>query len=674
MQEASPTNVLGDFNNREFSAEGVTTLFYRDGNTYKVRTDGPDGKLADYTLRYTFGIAPLQQYLVEFPQGRLQVLGLAWDSRSKAVGGQRWFKLYKGQNVDHKHRLHWTQASQNWNLMCAECHSTNLRKAYKAGQKRYLTQWSELDVSCEACHGPASNHLLWSDAKQRQNYDFTNTLGLSHLFNERQGVHWRLNKARQPRRSEPRVTDQEIAVCAACHARRTQLVEQVHPGRPFSDQYLPATLDEGLYHADGQVDDEVFVYGSFLQSRMYQEGVTCSDCHNPHSLSLKAEGNGLCLQCHGTDYNSPKHHFHGQDTAGSQCINCHMPATTFMQVDLRRDHSFRIPRPDLSQQLLTPNACNSCHSDRNPTWAAAALRRWYGNRVKQQHYGEVIFAARRGEGSTDSIAALLSDQNYPAIARATAAKLLSGQHSDNALRSLGGALKDRNALVRQSAVSALQSLPLSYRWLMLNPLLADPRRAVRISAGEALADVPLAQVPPSQRPLLEKAFREFEETQNYNADTPSAQIKLGNYFLAKGLDQAAENAYREALALNPDWTAAYLNLADLYRLRKDESAALAALKQGLKKQPGHADLHFSMGLAYVRQQRHQDALKHFYKAARARPQNSHYQYVYALTLDKLGQRAQAIRWLEASPSSLPITQLLSSWRDKQQGSGAARPP
>src|SRR5205823_4298903 len=165
MQVADAKSVLGNFRDAKFVYAGTTSLFSTRDGRYYVRTDGPDGKLAEFEIKYTFGVAPLQQYLIELPGGKLQALGIAWDSRPKANGGQRWFHLYPDQNLRAGDPLHWTGINQNWNFMCAECHSTRLRKNFDAATGRFTTTWAEIDVACEACHGPGAEHAARAKAK-----------------------------------------------------------------------------------------------------------------------------------------------------------------------------------------------------------------------------------------------------------------------------------------------------------------------------------------------------------------------------------------------------------------------------------------------------------------------------------------------------------------------------
>ncbi len=361
MQHADERTVLGDFNDASFDFQGVQSRFFRRDGRYFIRTDGPDGQLADFEVKYTFGVAPLQQYLVELPGGRLQAVAVTWDARPREQGGQRWFRQYPDEKIDHADELHWTRRAQNWNFMCADCHSTRVSKGYDVADDSFKTTYAEISVGCEACHGPGSAHVQWAADKGSEAGK-----GLTVQFDERRGVAWLRDEAGRPVRSKPRQTEREIEVCAQCHARRAQIAEGYQPGRPFLDHYLPALLTPTLYHADGQQQDEVFIWGSWMQSRMHAAGVTCSDCHDPHTQQLRAPGNAVCAQCHEpSKYDAAAHHRHEQGSDGAQCANCHMPQGTYMVVDRRRDHSMRVPRPDESVALGVPNACSSCHTDRD---------------------------------------------------------------------------------------------------------------------------------------------------------------------------------------------------------------------------------------------------------------------------------------------------------------------
>jgi Flp pilus assembly protein TadD len=655
MQHADAKTVLGDFNKASFTYNGIVSEFSRRGEAFFVRTDGPDGKLADFEIKYTFGLDPIQQYLIEFPDGRLQALSIAWDSRPEPQGGQRWFHLYAGENVDAKDELHWTRRSQNWNFMCSDCHSTDVRKNYDEATDTFKTSWKEISVGCEACHGPGSAHV--QAAKAGGSHDPGK---LTAHFIERNGVSWIMDAVTgNARRSVPRATDTEIQVCAQCHARRGQIADGYRPGDDFHDYYRASALTPGLYHADGQQRDEVFIWGSFVQSKMNQAGVTCSDCHDPHTQKLHAEGNAVCAGCHmPAKYDSESHHRHPQGSTGAQCANCHMPETTYMQIDPRRDHSLRVPRPDLSIGTEIPNACSNCHREDDAKWAADAIKAW-GKQPKGHQQFAAAFASAAG-GKADAnvrLANIAAGLEHPGIARAGALELLAGYPAPMSAFAAEKALSDADPLVRRAAVTALQALPPERRLPLLAPLLNDPVRSVRMEAASALADaMPGAGM--EQQQAFAKAAREFEASQTYNADTPEARTALGTFYARQGRLPEGEARLQAALKLEPRYVPAYVNLADLYRVMNREADSERILRAGLAQVPQSAELHHALGLALVRLKRTPEAVDELRRAAQQAPENPRYAYVLAVALNSTGQAPAALkelrRGLGRNPGNLDL--------------------
>jgi tetratricopeptide (TPR) repeat protein len=652
MQQASDATVLGDFNNATFTVYGVTSRFFRRDGKFFVNTDGRDGRMADFEVSYTFGVFPLQQYLVAFPDGRIQALPIAWDARPKDQGGQRWFHLYPDEPIRHDDVLHWTGLNQNWNFMCAECHSTDLHKNYDAARDRYRTTWSDIDVSCEACHGPGSAHVAWA-AHRNQWWRWQSAppnKGLSVAFNERTGVTWIPDAALgTARRSSLQPLRPELETCGRCHSRRAELAEDWLPGRSLSDTHLVSLLERGLYHADGQIDAEVYEYGSFRQSKMFAKGVTCSDCHDPHSLQPRASGDGLCLQCHAAaKYATAKHSFHQAVTPLLRCISCHMPTRTYMQVHVRHDHSFRVPRPDLSVTLGTPNACNDCHKDKSPQWAAAAVERWYGpTREGFQTFGEAFHSARQElPEARDLLARVVADPVTPGIARATAYADMAPYLTPELVAELRRGLADSDPLIRLGALRGLEGVSPDRRWALAGPLLSDPVRAVRIAATSFLAGTPTDRLSPEDRQRFERATQEYIQVQRFNADRPEARVTLGAFFAQRGETAEAEAEFQAAIKLAPRFIQAYVNLADLYRVLGHDSEAETVLRQALAIAPDDAAAHHALGLALARQHRMPEALAMLAKAAALDPQQSRYAYVYAIALNTTGARDKALRVLE----------------------------
>ncbi|MEJ2534253.1 MAG: tetratricopeptide repeat protein [Gammaproteobacteria bacterium] len=656
MDHATADTVLGDFDGAEVTASGVTSRFFvRDGR-YFVNTDGPDGALRDFEITHTFGVAPLQQYLVPFPGGRLQALPLAWDTRPAEAGGQRWFHVYPGETITHDDELHWTGLQQNWNYMCADCHSTNLVKGYDPASATFDTTWSEIDVACEACHGPGAEHVAWAGLDEAQR-GADSTYGLDVLLRDRGGVAWVMDQdSGIAQRSEPRATDTEIQVCATCHSRRGTLAPGAATEASFLDHHMPALLTADLYHDDGQIDDEVYVWGSFLQSRMHAAGVTCSDCHDPHSQQLRAPGDAVCAQCHlATKYAVTDHHGHPPGSTGASCLACHMPEKTYMVVDPRRDHSLRSPRPDLALEFGTPDACSDCHADQTLEWSAEAFARMFPHAGDPfQDWTRAFRQARDGLPQAEvSLLRVLNDRETPDIARATAVLELQPYLSPLSGQAVEAALRDPSPLVRIAALRVLDAVPPANRLALAGHLLRDPLLAVRSEAGRMLATTPPAQLDPDTRQALQSALRDYYGTQQFNADRPESRLNLGNLQAQSGNAVEAEKYYRQALALDDGFTPAYLNLADLYRAQGMEDEARTVLRRGLERLPNAAALHFSLGLSLVRSQETDAALAALRRAVELDPGSARYAYVYGVGLNSTGRTAEAVEALQRGHRAHP---------------------
>jgi tetratricopeptide (TPR) repeat protein len=429
------------------------------------------------------------------------------------------------------------------------------------------------------------------------------------------------------------------------------------------DHFLPATLREGLYHADGQQQDEVFIWGSFLQSKMHAAGVGCADCHDPHTQKMRLPGNATCAQCHApARYDVVEHHRHEPGEGGAQCVDCHMPATTYMVNDPRRDHGFKVPRPDLTASTGAPNACSSCHADRGAEWAASALDGWHGKDWRARpSIAPTLHAARRAQpGAARGLQALLGDPAQPAIVRATALELAARYPNPAADAALRIALGDSDDLVRHVAVSRHEAAPPEARAALLVPRLRDRARAVRIEAARLL--LPVADtLAGDDRAAFDAALIEHEAALRQDLSRPESQLNLGNLLLQRGESQAAESAFRRSLALDPRFVPAAVNLADLLRGRGDEIGAERVLRDSLRalgSVAAAAPLRESLGLALVRQGRKPEALAEFQAAVRAAPDLPRYAYLHALALDDAGRRPDAIKTLTAGAERAPDRDLL----------------
>ncbi|MFG0287993.1 MAG: multiheme c-type cytochrome [Rhodopirellula sp. JB044] len=611
MDLATDETVLGDFNDVTFVNDGIQSRLYRDGKKFMVYTEGPTGEMEDFEVKYVFGVDPLQQYMVEFERpedaaedevGRVQVLRISWDTNRK-----EWFYLRPpdvGEKLQPDDPLHWTGIAQRWQTMCAECHSTDLKRNYDVATQRYHTTFSEIDVSCEACHGPASLHIELANRNS--------------LFWDRHRGYALVNLKTED-------TTPQIETCAPCHSRRGVLDGKMTPGAAYCDHYNLELLRGDTYHDDGQIKDEVYVYGSFLQSKMYHQGIRCTDCHDPHSLELKHPGNETCTSCHqhaAGKYDVPSHHHHPVGSEGAMCVNCHMPHTTYMAVDPRRDHSFRIPRPDLSVELKTPNACSGCHVEdlrdtlpaeisddlklyqdwllaasqgyekvsevieRTDQWCDEACDKWYGEeRLKPPHYAEAIAALRRGDRSgVRKTLKLIAGSNTdpkqaltPVIARATALDELVMQGRVEAVDAAEQLIDENerdpdsmHPILLASAARAIGMLggggamdPGQVQ-KQLYPLLSHSSRLVRSEAARGIVNGNAYQrLSGAKRKELDQVLSDVKDEFMYASDRAGAHMGWAMLSEQRGQWAEAIRSYSNAMRVEPGTTGPRTNLAAL---------------------------------------------------------------------------------------------------------------
>jgi len=631
------------FDGSQFTSKlGGTTQFTLQAGAPRVSTPILGGKTANYPISYTSGVWPLEQYVVATERGKLQSLGVVWDSRSREEGGAKWFHVYGASGIAPTDPLFFTSSAQNWNHICADCHSTWVERRYDLKADSFDTKWAELSVGCEACHGPGAEHVR--SAKVGKAAPFAAQLTPSEP--------WLPSATGSP---TPRTQEgTEVEVCAPCHSRRTPVKENFLASDPFLDSFEPDLLRPGRYHADGQVEGEVYEWGSFLQSRMYRSGVKCSDCHDPHSAKLYAPGNSLCVRCHEPKRFDVPTHSHHEGAKAPRCIDCHMPPATFMQIDERRDHSIRIPRPDHSVEFGTPNACNGCHEKESATWARDAVAGWFPTSGKRPHFVQALGRERRGElDAPHALRDVIDDAAVPAIARASALERLGTYASEKTLQTLRTALASPDSLVVFGAVRGAAQLPPAQRMALLTPVLEHRTRVVRIAVGKALAGAPLAQLPADARTALERAFTEVERSFDVSASRAETHVERSAFELARGKLGDAEASLQTALRLQPCLTEAYLNLADVSRQRADEAAAERALRSALGCNPQSAAAHHALGLWQVRAHQTAAALASLKKAVQLVPTDPRFSYVLAVATASNGDRNEAIRILEAILKTRP---------------------
>jgi len=665
MDVANETTVLGDFNDAEIDHHGIVSRFYKKDQKFFVHTTGPDGPMEDFEITHTFGVYPLQQYLVPFPGGRLQCLTIAWD-----VDKKKWYHLYPDQDTPADDWLHWTNQAQNWNGMCAECHSTHLIKGYDQETDTYHTTFSEIDVSCEACHGPASQHVQWAEMPEMARPD-TQNFG---LVVKSSGLDSR----------------QLVELCARCHARRSFLGDYQHPQTDVLDFMLPQLLSEGLYFPDGQILEEVYVYASFLQSKMYNNNVRCSDCHDVHSLKRVKDGNDLCLQCHRADvYDTKDHHFHKQKGekgdpvrlsdgtifevgSGAQCEQCHMPGRYYMGIDYRPDHSIRVPRPDLSITDKTPNACTRCHADKTIQWSVDYMTKWYGQ-TRKPHYGSTMAAARERKPDTvDILVKTADDILLPVIVRATAVSMLISYPEEKSLHALERALADDESLIRHAAIRTLNQFALdeNQRRRFAVPLLYDSVKAVRMEAAMCLSMLPKGKLKDNEQKLFENALLEYKAAMAYSGDFPQSRFNQGLLYANLGDLDTAEKFYKRSIAGDELFYPAKVNLAMLYNQEGKNDKAEELLKQAVEIRPDMPDLAYSLGLLLAENNKQTEALQYLKIAADGMPDRARVNYNLGLLLQNQNRLSEAeiylLRALELEPDNMDFLYALAIYYINRQ--------
>lgn len=579
--EPSAENIVADFDGTEFAHDGTLTRFRVEGDDYHITVTEKDGVTTDYTVHSVAGIEPLQQYLLETEEGRIQSFDVVWDTVEN-----RWFHLYPGQDLPPDDALHWTGPYKNWNARCAECHATGFEKNYDPSTRRYASTQAEIGVGCEACHGPGSAHVDWATGRAPEDPG----AGLSAYrltIDYGQGTETLLHQ------------------CASCHSRReAHFAGNPLPGSDYHDAYNLALLRPGTYHANGQILDEVYVFGSFLQSKMYAQGVSCIDCHDAHTAELKIEGNGICTQCHGPGgnpnfptlrkalYDDPSHHFHAPGSAGAQCKSCHMIERVYMGVDGRRDHSFRIPRPDLSLETGSPNACNDCHAEQSSAWAATALEEWFPDSPNRgPHFGQVLAAGRSDAArARGDLTLLAQDTSQPGIVRATALWLLEQAADPSLATELAPLLGDEDPLVRAAATGVQLNVAPALRADRLGPLLDDPQRLVRVEAAKSMFSLPSNAMPEATAQDLQLALRDWQSGLINRVDFPETHIVLAGTALTLRNFRGAERAFREVVRLDPQREDAWVMLVRIADATRGPDAAAAVAQEALQVLPGSDQL------------------------------------------------------------------------------------
>jgi predicted CXXCH cytochrome family protein len=641
MAVADAKTVRANFDGARFEHDGILTTFFKRGHQFFVRTEGPDGNEGEFQVKYTFAYEPLQQYLVDIGGGRLQALDLAWDTNRR-----EWFWLGTGRPAKPGTTYHWTGPFYRWNRTCIDCHSTDPQANFRPETGEYKSTYVATSIGCQSCHGGGAKHVELAEAGASQSVA---GFGLAP-------------------------PDQNV--CRGCHSRRTKLLSGYGPGKAFLDHFSPDLLRSDLYFPDGQILDEVFEYGSFQQSKMARAGVVCLDCHRQHEATLKAEGNAVCTQCHteakperfanfdpSGSFDTPAHTRHREGSVGALCVNCHMPEHTYMKVDPRRDHSFVIPRPDLSIAYSTPNACTTCHAGQTNEWAAETMDKWYGPRWRERPTIAHAFAgaARNDPAAIGALRSLVTGREQSAIVKGSAIVEMTRLGGEAIIADVTAAAANPDPLVRLGAAQAAGNLPPDRRLGAIGKLLSDETRAVRLAAVTALGNAPTADLLGDQRRSFDIALEDLRAYVQANADMAEAQNAYGLFLMGQRQADNAAVALRRAISLDRSLAGAHANLAELYRATGQNEKSESTYAEAIKISPEDPLLRYGHALSLVRAKNMTGAIDELEASVRLSPANAQYRTTLAIALDSVGRTDEAFDMLSEALANGPAnTDLLGA--------------
>ncbi len=617
------------------------------------------------------GHKPIWQPLIPSSDGRWQPHEIAYDPKRKD-----WFNVFGTENRQPGEWGHWTGRGMNWNSMCAQCHMTGYAPNHSAATDTYHSTWIEQGIGCVQCHGE-------QPAAHSQNP--YNPAAVNNPFHGDRSL--------------------MMQTCVPCHARNEALTATFKPGDNYYDHYrIVLPTNPTTYYPDGQQRDEDFNWTSVLLSRMGHAGVTCLDCHDPHTTKtiLPVENNALCLQCHAAPgrvmaggaravpIDPVAHSHHADGSAGNSCVSCHMPTTPYMQRSPRHDHGWLKPDPLLTKELGIPNACSRCHADKPTDWLIEKSNAWYGAKLdsRQRARARAIAAAQAGQPSAPaSLLALLAQEDIPAW-RATYLDLLSPHAADPSVRTAAlASLTATSPLERAAAVRALGTLPDARP--ALRPLLQDPVRLVRLDAAQALTD---------ELPDNSEARHELDAYYRLTVDQPAGLTRIGLDYANRGQTTKAIQTLEKAAPWDATSGAIRNYIAQIYLAASKPAEAAASFAKAAEIEPTNANALFNAGLAYaeaglttdaenalrgavkrdlnldrawynlgllLNSQGHaQDALEALARAEQANPRSPDYPYAAATIQLRAGRmeatREAVKRALAITPNYAPALQLLQS--------------
>ena len=559
---------------------------------------GKSGDEHRYAIEQALGGKNVYYFLTSLERGHLQVLPLAFDTRTKTWMDAT-LSMTMHENVPHEQPVTWRDRTLTFNTSCYGCHVSQIETNYDPANDSYHTTWREPGINCETCHGPAGKHVRLYQAAEKSGQS-PDELGLISF------------KSLKP--------EQRSDACASCHAKISEISSAFHVGDKFFDNFSLVTYESPDFYPDGRDLGENYTFTSWMMSPCTKTGkLNCVSCHTSSGRYRFAKGdpNKACLPCHEELVNNaPAHTHHKADSAGNSCVSCHMPMTEYARMR-RSDHSMRPPTPATTIKYKSPNACNDCHRDKDAHWADTLVRQWYPRDYQAPVLAQaaLIDAARKRDWSKlPAMLTYIQDPNHNTVVAASLIRLLGPCRDSRKFAAVQTALKDPSPLVRANAVDILAEhldMPTAQA---LVPYTKDESRLVRLRAAAALSQVPPNALDVATRAAIEPATQEYIASLSYRQDNFAQHLNLGNFHGNRGELQEAVGEYEKAATLRPDFAPPLVNAAVVYSQLGDMPKAEGALRRAIAADPKEAAAHFNLGLLLAETGHHDEAEKELHTA------------------------------------------------------------
>jgi predicted CXXCH cytochrome family protein len=584
MGVPADSTVVGDFGNVKHSYGGVTSRMYRDETGYYMETLGPEGDVRPYRVDYTIGVRQHQAYLTMFPDGRLQVLPLYHDGEKNA-----WVDAQQGHVVESDEPLRpgdfyfWANRGRSWNYHCYDCHASRVEKHYDPATDKYETTVGSLTIDCEACHGPGKIH---DDTRETPGDDL-NMVDLERLS-----------------------VDEQIEVCAQCHAAKDVISLGYAAGESFYDHYTLYLPDDKTFYPDGQPAVYLYPVALHMMSSCYAEAdLVCTTCHDPHGSDYEVDlvadkrTTELCASCHEEIAADPTAHSrHAFASEGNTCVGCHMPYH-HVTGEKMTDHRIASPSPRNTLLFGVPNSCNAaeCHADKAAEWSERHVEAWFPG-FQEREADRIRPYAQGKQGNRAAIPELRKrlDASTAPVWRAVSATLLGQLSAVSAVEDLLEALDDPFPMVRLRAAIALGRIGDLRAIQPLVSALADSVRPVRIYAAFALSDLDYQAPVGDAKDAFALALAEYEAMVNdLHRDDPGLLDGLGELRERAGRYDQARELFERIRKLDPNHPETESDLERIAYLEDLFSRGEPVLRQRVEAVPTDFHARARLGRFYV---------------------------------------------------------------------------